>query len=169
MSTLSNKEIHLLVELLDRCQPGRLLPEVFEAVGRIIVSPAVEFIPLRKKGNHIEVLLLKRPSDDIIWPSMLHTPGTVLRPSDKSFEDAFKRLLEDELVGIKTDLPVFMGAHISSNKRGRCLLLEHLVVVNEEPVAGTFYRIDDLPDKFIADQKASLDRAVVFYNNLQHL
>lgn len=163
MNTLSDKEISLLVELLNKCEPGNLSPEVFEAVARIAVYPAVEFIPLRRKEGRIEVLLLERPANDLIWPSMLHTPGTILRPTDNTMEAAFSRLFSDELSGLSTKTPVFIGARLSRNSRGACILLEHIVEVTSEPLDGAFYDIDNLPSQFISEQVASLRRAVAIY------
>lgn len=166
MNTLSDKEISLLVELLNKCEPGNLSPGVFEAVARIAVYPAVEFIPLRKKEGRIEVLLLERSADDLIWPSMLHTPGTILRPTDNTMEAAFSRLFSDELSGLSTKTPVFIGAHLSRNSRGTCILLEHVLDVEGEPTVGTFYEVTNLPSLFIEEQRSSLERAVAVYRNL---
>lgn len=160
------KKKNLLVSLLNRSTPGDLPPDVFEAVGRIAVYPAIEFIPLRKVDGRIEVLLFQRPVDDIVWPSMWHTPGTILRPTDVRYEDAFARLINDELAGTEINPPIFMGAELSSNARGRCLLLEHLVVIKGEPRAGRFFPVDGLPASFIGDQRASLDRAIDKFRQL---
>lgn len=160
------EESNLLVDLLNSSTPGDLSPGVFEAVGRVAVYPAVEFIPLRKVGGGIEVLLFERPKDDIMWPSMLHTPGTVLRPTDRTYEDAFNRLYRDELMELETDPPLFLGAEMSMNKRGRCVLLEHLVVVRGEPKSGKFYNVDNLPSLFIEEQRPSLERAIEAFRNL---
>lgn len=166
MTLLSQNDADLLVSLLQRCEPGNLSPEVFEAVARVTVYPAVEFIPLRRVGDKIEVLLFERPSDDLIWPSMLHTPGTILRPTDDSYEDAFARLHKDELNNIKAGPPLFIGAQLSRNHRGTCMLLEHIIDVEGEPIVGTFYDVTNLPDLFIEEQRPSLERAVAVYQNL---
>lgn len=166
MSIQPSEESSLLVELLSGSTPGDLTPEVFEAVGRVAVYPAVEFIPLRKTSDKIEVLLFERPNTDIMWPSMLHTPGTVLRPTDCTYQDAFNRLHREELMGLETDPPLFLGAELSVNKRGRCVLLEHLVIVMGEPKVGKFYDVNHLPDLFIEAQRPSLERAVAAYRNI---
>lgn len=160
---MNSREVKHCVELLQKCKPGNLAPEIFEAIARVAVYPAVEFIPLRKNGNKIEVLLLERPENDLIWPSMLHTPGTILRPTDATIENAFSRLYEEELRGVSLSQPVFIGAHLSRNRRGTCLLLEHIVETQSEPTEGVFYDVENLPDKFIEAQKPSLERAVTVY------
>lgn len=159
-------ETKQIVDMLSRCEPGRLSPDVFEAVARLVVYPAVEFIPLRKNGDKIEVLLFERPEDDIMWPSMLHTPGTILRPTDLSYDDAFERLRKDELVGVEFDPPIFLGAELSRNKRGACVLLEHIINVTNEPGIGKFYDINSLPPNFIDAQYPSIKRAAIAYRNL---
>ena len=151
--------------LLDRCEPGNLPPTIFEAVARLAVYSAVEFIPLRKVDNRIEVLLFERPANDIVWPSMLHTPGTVLRPTDDSYEDAFARLYTDEIGTLEGTPPQFIGAQLSRNKRGACLLLEYVLNVESEPVHGRFYDVSNLPNGFIEEQRASLERAVIAFQD----
>jgi hypothetical protein len=159
----------LLVSLLNECEPGALPPDVFEAVARVAVYPAVEFIPLRKVEDRIEVLLFERPVDDHVWPSKLHTPGTILRPTDITYQDAFNRLYEDELMMVETLKPIFLGAELSHNHRGRCMLLEHLVIVTGTPRLGRFYDIDHLPSEFIQEQYPSLLRAVAAYRKMEYL
>ena len=163
MKDISTENNNFLVELLNKCEPGNLSHDVFEAVARVAVYPAVEFIPLRKKDGHIEVLLFERPDNDLIWPSMMHTPGTILRPTDATIDNAFNRLYKDELMNLPTDPPVFIGAYLSINSRGRCLLLEYLLKVQAEPKCGVFYKVSELPKTFIPEQQASLDRAIAAF------
>lgn len=163
---MTNEENRQLVSLLGKCQPGNLSHEVFEAVGRVAVYPAIEFIPLRRKNGKVQVLLYQRPETDIVWPSLLHTPGTVLRPTDKDIKQAFDRLYEDELVGLKTKAPRPLGFNLTINSRGRCILLEYLVEVEtENPTVGVFYDVESLPQAFIKEQHESLKRAVEVFNN----
>jgi len=157
---MTDEEVECLKQLLNKSTPGDLPPEVFEAVARVAVYPAVEFIPLREKNGQIEVLLFQRPAHDLIWPNMWHTPGTVLRPTDETYDNAFDRLVHEELKDLKIGKPIFLGAELSKNDRGAVVLLEHLVIADSEPKAGRFYRIDQLPNTFIEDQRASLERAV---------
>lgn len=159
----ADKDSNRLVSFLEKYTPGNLPPAVFEAVARIAVYPAVEFIPLRMHDGRVQVLLFERPDDDIVWPSMLHTPGTVLRPTDQTYQDAFDRLRKDELADLEIEDPLFMGAELSHNRRGACVLIEFLVIVTGEPTVGCFYDVDDLPPRFIEEQRPSLERAVVAY------
>lgn len=164
MNEVAKEQVAIIA--LEAFEPGNLPPGLFEAVARVAVYPAVEFIPLRERDGRVEVLLFQRPDDDIQWPGMWHTPGTILRPTDSSYTDAFKRLLDDELRGTEVEPPVFMGAELSQNVRGRCVLLEHLVLVRGEPRAGQFFDIEKLPNEFIDAQRPSLERAVTLLRSI---
>lgn len=165
---MSEEENAQLVKLLSKCKPGELSPEVFESIARVAVYSAVEFIPLRYNKGKIQVLLFQRPADDITWPNMLHTPGTILRPTDITFDSAFSRLYQEELIGLKTSEPLSIGYYLSINDRGRCLLLEYILdVKTKNPAVGEFYDIDNLPINLISDQKASIERAVEIFKAMK--
>ncbi|MNR37652.1 hypothetical protein D3C85_1556920 [compost metagenome] len=97
---------------------------------------------------------------------MLHTPGTILRPTDTTYQDAFDRLYKEELMQVECGLPLLIGAHLSQNDRGRCVLLEHVLEITGEPKSGKFYDVDNLPDLFIEEQRPSLERALEAFRNL---
>lgn len=141
-------------------------PEVFEAIGRVSVYPAIEFVILRNKGTATEVLLTRRSPDDITWPNMYHVPGTVLRPTDNSFEDAMSRLYVDELAGFELSSPQFVGAHFNHYARGTGVGFEYYASVMNEPTNGTFFNVTDLPDDLIVEQRAILQRALNVYQNI---
>lgn len=149
---LERAEADQLVALLGKCTPGNLPPDVFEAVGRVSVYPAVELIPVRMTERGVEVLLLQRPADDITWPSMMHTPGTILRPTDETIEGAMARLVSEELQGTTIlEAPRFLRYRMYNHTRGKGLGLEHIVVVGES-TDGEFYSVHDLPEALIAEQ-----------------
>ncbi len=157
----------LFIDLIQTYEPGNIPPAIFEAIARITVYPAVEFIPLRMTGGSPQVLLFERPPDDIMWPAMLHTPGTVLRPTDKSLDDVLKRLYKDELDYIKIGKTIFLGPQLDINKRGRVLYLEYLLIIESNPKTGKFYYVDNLPDNFIKEQMPSLNRAVKAFRDMK--
>lgn len=164
---LSSAESRLLLELLDKCVPGALSPEVFNALGRLVVYPAIELIPLRKNQfGDVEVLLISREASDPVWPSMLHMPGTVLRATDSSIEGAFKRLVRDELNGLKVSVLEFNGVHLNRNLRGNGLQMEYLVHIEGVPENAAYYSIDSLPTNFIQEQVESLNRGVERYRRV---
>jgi len=160
---MTSDEVDTLVTLLDKCEVGRLQPDVFVAIDRLTVSPGVEFIPLRRVEGQIQVLLIPRNDDDKIWPGMLHTPGSILRPTDKSLEDVFERLFRGELGLSQTVKPKFIDYHFGHGKRGAGLGIEYIVELSDQPRVGEYYSVDALPDNFIPDQKEMLNRAIEAY------
>lgn len=157
---LSESDETELVRLIKKCKPGNLPSKVFEAVATIAVYPAIEFVLLRKTELGIETLLLPRSSEDPVWPNMLHTPGTVLRPTDLSLDHAIDRLFSDELGGVETSMPRFTGFNLNKYRRGNALVIEYWLEVYNEPKIGTFYSSVKLPANFIPEQKPLLSRAV---------
>lgn len=157
---LSKGDIALLVKLLNRCEPGNLPSEVFEAVAKIAVYPAVELVVFRKNSDLLEVLVTKRLDDDPVWPAMHHLPGTVLRPTDSSIDDAIKRLFDDELNGADVKSLQFTGVFFNVYTRGKSIGLEYWLEVTGGLSVGTFYDVEKLPNNFIPEQIIILERAV---------
>lgn len=144
-----------LVELLKELEAGYLPFDVFIEIARLATLSIIEFVPLRIKNGRVEVLLLSRGDDDSIWPGELHTPGTVIRPTDaeeKMFE-AFNRILKDELSGTKTSQPHFVGSMLHKSKRGTEHAQIYWLEVLEEPKTGKFYPADELPVNVMDSQK----------------
>ena len=160
---LTEDERVQLNDLLDKCEPGHLPPEIFEKVGRICVYSAVELIPLRRSEGGIEVLLLRRPADDITWPNMLHTPGTILRPDDTSLESALRRLITSELPSILLSPPEFIGVHMVQTRRGTGLTIEFIAEVTGAADMGEFFNIDSLPAEIVAHQIPMIRRAANYH------
>lgn len=149
---MKSSEAEQLVRLLGKCTPGNLPRDVFEAVGRVVVYPAVEIIPVRVKAGVVEVLLLRRPANDITWPSMMHTPGTILRPTDESISTAVARVITEELPNTTViKEPQFMRTRMYNHKRGRGLGMEYIIEVGDSN-DGEFYPISNLPDDIISEQ-----------------
>lgn len=159
-SQITDPEADSLVALIEKCEPGDLPRNVFEAVAKIAVYPAIEFVLLRKNKDEVEVLLFQRDPDDPVWPSQYHTPGTILRPTDSSLEEAINRLINDELQGVTISEPQFTGVYINKYLRGPSLGIEYCLEVSDNPSQGVFYPVDALPDNFISEQKDLLARAV---------
>jgi len=117
---------------LDRFEPGFLPEPLFISIARLAVLTAIEWIPLRKTPDGtIQVLLFERPATDPIWPGMLHTPGTILRPGDTTLDDGFRRLYTDELSNITTAAPIFTGFNLVHYKRGSAVTLEHILLLDQ--------------------------------------
>ena len=156
----SDETIELAAQL-NRYEPGFLPEPLFVSIARLAVLTAIEFIPLRRTTDGtIQVLLFERPDTDPVWPGMLHTPGTVVRPSDATLEDSFKRLFKDELGNQQAYTPLFIGTDLIHHKRGSTVTLEHLLQVDQVLGEGTFYDVDTIPDHFIPQQRLMVQRAV---------
>jgi len=156
-----------IATMLDDYKPGYLPEPLFISIARLAVLTAIEFIPLRKgQGDTIEVLVFERPATDPIWPSMLHTPGTILLATDNSFEDGFKRLFNDELATDELIVPIFSGINMIHHKRGAGVTIEYILNINKEYNGGKFYDVQDLPANFIVEQIDLVRRAAEKFKSL---
>jgi hypothetical protein len=168
---MNNQEINELVRLLNKFDPGFLPHDIFIAIARLIVLPAIEFIPIRLEGNEIQVLLTRRQPDDPAWPNMLHTPGTILRSTDSSLDEASSRLLKDEFGILDPEYVTvtFISYDLDHGTRGTGLTLEHLIEINVEVSVGEYYNVESLPEDFIEGQRAMLERAVIKFKQLKKI
>lgn len=156
---MTDQETQQLIELLEKVPAGYLPEGVFVNIARLAVLTAIEFVPLRYNQGKIEVLLLPRPSTDPIWPNLLHTPGTILRSTDNSFEDAFKRLCEEEIGVTGNHKIIFTQNSIDKGQRGSAVLFEHILIMDEPPLNGKFYDVQNLPENVIPEMKDLIYRA----------
>lgn len=147
-------ELSQAVDYLKSLPAGRLPKEIFLQFARLMVVPVIELVPVRL-GNDgtAEVLLVQRPADDPVWPSMWHVPGTVIRTTDKmdagnDYDQPLERLLgpEGELAGIKTvGKPVEIETERRRVARGDELAVIHYIEVQGEATAGRFFALDEYP------------------------
>ncbi len=154
---MTEPDIQKTANLLRKLQPGFLPYSIFEQVARLVVLPIVEFVPLRKNNDTIEVLLIKRASNDPLWPNALHTPGTVIRATDLSHNKdsnwpAFNRILHDELLDTVVSSPHFVGSLLNKSKRGLEQSQLYWVEVLGKPIIGKFYSLNDLPVDIMQSQ-----------------
>lgn len=152
-----------LVELLSKLEPGFLPYDIFIQVARLVTLPIIEFVPLRlNQKAETEVLLLERSKHDEIWPGEIHTPGTVIRPTDSQGKIymAFERIRKDELMGTEVSDGHYVGSILHRSKRG----MEHAqifwVEVLGDTKAGKFYSAHNLPANLIESQKEFILQAV---------
>jgi len=165
---LKDNEIQVAVSILEKLRPGKLPLSVFLQTTRLTVTPIIEIVPLRKrKDNKVEILLTERDDTDPNWPGMVHTPGTVVRSTDSegSYEDAFKRILEDELKGVQTSKPIFVGNLLHKVKRGLESCIVYWVEVSGKPPTGKFYRFDNLPKNLVDTQIKFINLAVKHFQD----
>lgn len=121
---LTPEEDRQLASLLSKWKGGKISTPVFTELARIIPQPIVEVVLFRESDGVLETLLIPRPKDDIVWPGMVHTPGTALRASDWGWADknplqgAFERIGHGELHNEFEDSPIFAGRLYRDGDRG---------------------------------------------------
>lgn len=144
-----------LIELLKKLKPGFLPYDIFLQIARLATLSIIEFVPLRLRDGVVEVLLLRRDEADSLWPGELHTPGTVIRPTDLESEQhlAFRRILDEELAGVKASAPIYVGSSLHRSRRGAEHAQVFWVEVLGVPPKGKFYKVDELPAKMMDSQK----------------
>lgn len=164
---LTNDEIETVTRLLSR-QPAGFLPlPLFLQVMRLAVASIVEVVPLRiTSENTVQVLLLKRDDDYGLWPDTMHTPGVVIRPTDreKSYEDAFGRIFDGELKGIKAHgAPQFVCYTLHKSKRGMENALVFCSEIVENSGVGMFFETDNLPENLMESQRDFIVKAADYF------
>lgn len=140
-----------------------LLPtEIFYEIARLSMMPVVELVPLRHRNGHVEVLFVQREDTDPYWPNMLHTPGTVLRPSDihGGFDRALDRIFRDELHCQPTSATHYLGTYFLDFVRGAAIAHVYYVNLDNPSTYGTWYRCDELPANIIPEQIPFIESCV---------
>src|SRR4051794_11974822 len=99
-----------LCRSLAELSPGVLPRDVFHAIARLMVTTTFVVVPLIERQGRVMALLHERGADDVSYPSMLNTPGTVIRATDDTLDATYKRLVSTELPDVPiTAGPVFVG------------------------------------------------------------
>jgi hypothetical protein len=167
---MTDDDIQKTAALLKQFEPGFLPYPVFEQIARLIALPIIEFVPLRKNKDKIEVLLIAREADDPYWPSLLHTPGTVIRATDLTRDQssnwpAFERIIKGELMDTKVGVLHYVGSIFHESKRGAEQAQLYWIEVQGDPKIGEFYAVDDLPSHLMESQYAFITEAARHFKN----
>ncbi len=173
---LTPEEDRQLVSLLSKWKGGKISTPVFTELARIIPQPIIEVVLFRENDGVLETLLIPRPKDDIVWPGMVHTPGTALRASDYGRADnnpvkrAFERIQHGELHCEFADTPIFAGRLHRDGDRGPEVVEVYVADLGEsfELLEGQEWcRVDKLSEnsKFIQGQLGHVFLAVDFLKN----
>lgn len=162
---MDKEAIDRLAQQLSRLPENYLPTPVFNAVARVVVLTAIEFIPLINEGGLIKVWLSARKANDEFWPNKLHTPGTILRPSDSTFQDAFQRLFDDELGIPPVDISYF-ATDIMKHVRGRTVAMQYVVPLTDSPEGGHLYDVDTLPETIVKEQIPMIEAAVSHFKRM---
>ena len=160
MNSISKSETEQLVNLLNKLKPGFLPKEIFFALSRLVVTVTYTIVPLFYDEG-IKVHLVKRESNDSQWPNLVHTPGNVILPADKSIDDCSLRLIETEMKGlnIKED-PIYAGYVFDEIPRGKEIAIINYILLDNKPDYGELYDVTELPDNIIPTEVKRIKMAV---------
>lgn len=141
-----NKNLIDLINKLDAFLPE----QVFYALSKKVVMTSIECVVLKGGDDHREVLLTKRSSKDPFFPNLWHLPGAMLRPSDKSYDDALHRIAQEEL---DTEISKTIFSRIvfdSIDVRGPINRIAFICKLKNESKVGSYYKLSDLPKDLVA-------------------
>lgn len=163
-----------VVAILNKWGGGPFSDALFTQIAMMTPQLIIEVVVLREEEEDgvIETLLLPRPPGDIVWPGMVHIPGTALRlgdflqvPLDTPQLGAFGRIRQ-EIGQDFADLE-FVGMHYGVGKRGAASSEVWVATLADgELPEGTFwYRTDKLASlpTFIQDQLPFVRMAVAHF------
>lgn len=146
---VTKQEIDTAAAILNKLQAGKLPLKIFHEVARLVATPTVEVYAFRHHNNKPQILLTKREQSDPHWGGLWHVPGSVILSSDKtgSFDDAITRVITSEFGNptIKGDIK-FVKYLSYVSKRGTEIMFLYMLEIVGEPVLGTFYDVDNLPE-----------------------
>jgi hypothetical protein len=151
-SPLSEAEQEQLQSLIARVPEGFLPLGMFLEIARLVVLPVIELVCFKYDEDRTKVLLLERAASDTLWPGQVHSPGSVVRPTDTGFKDAIARIIDDELSGLELSQPKYLKTVFNETKRGKEVALIYVAEVLSEPSIGEFYDFDKLPDNLMSSQ-----------------
>lgn len=164
-NVLAEVEINQIADNLSRIPAGFLPFPLFRQVARLATMSIIEIVPYRIRDGRVEIWLTEHGVENQpwpeLWPDTLHTPGTVIRPTDESYQDAIDRVLKDELQGVElAGVPEYVCNILHRNRRG----LENAQVFVAEVLGnlavGDFYPADSLPDNLMRCQHDFMPQAI---------
>ncbi|MDD4937801.1 MAG: hypothetical protein PHX34_02170 [Candidatus Shapirobacteria bacterium] len=169
---LTLKEDQQLTDLLSKWNGGRISTPVFTELAKMIPQSIVELVIFRQNNDVLETLLIPRPKDDIVWPGMLHNPGSAIRNSDfknnaqQPEKSLFERLQNSE-VKAPFASPIFVDLHRGIGQRGSEVAQIYFTEMLSEPnqEGCQWCPVDQLAQnpKFIQDQLEHIKLAAEQY------
>lgn len=167
MSRISPQEAQTAADFLSRLDPNENKPlPIFLEMCRLTVTVITEVVPVRRNDNKIEVFLTQRPADDPNWPSMWHTPGTVVVPADNSREDSIRRIAEKELGNPAINgKAIYVGEVLHMVTRGKEMAaVYYLEITGEINRPGIWVNADLLPEDIVPTQVDFIKEAAQKYS-----
>lgn len=135
-----------VISILNKWKGGPISDKLFTELAGILPQPCIETVILRENNQEIEVLLIPRPSDDISWNGMLHSPGGALRHSDFMRADktpingVFERIQNKETKLNFSEEPIFVTNLQHMTKRGPEAVMVYLAKMSDSA---------KFPDEFV--------------------
>lgn len=172
-SSLSNYEIHDIVQKLKKIKPGLLPLELFSQFCRLKVTITIEVVPLCfGPDNQVYVVLFNRGPDDLWWPNEFHTPGTCLYDGDIPKNQwglptkAFDRLKKTELKGIKLiNQPIFINNHNRQTNRGPESVHVYIQEVDYKSAKSHLFPVNKLPKNMMAHQIPMIQKCAEIFKS----
>lgn len=146
---ITQQEIDTVVDILKKLPPGRLPLKIFHQIARLVATPTIELYAFRRHNNKLQILLTEREDSDPHWNGLWHVPGSVILSTDKtsSFDDALNRVIDGEFGSPKIKGEAAFVKFLSHiGNRGTEIVFIYMLEIVGEPVLGTFYDVDDLPE-----------------------
>lgn len=161
------EEITAAAAVLKKLKPGFLPKEIFLEITRLTTTSIVEIVPLRRGSVGIEILLLPRDADDPTWPSMLHTPGTVILATDveEGISKPLSRIATEELgmdeLPKKIDFVTYAFHH--SGRGAESSLVFCADLTSQNPPRGAWYPVTELPNNLVSTQTDLINDCVNYF------
>lgn len=167
---LKNIENKHLAFLLKRMPVEGMHPLVFTRIAEKMVLTTVNLVILRFGPNgKLQVLLTRRPDDDICWPRMWHVPGTSFRAKDNPGNpigagDPIKRSLKEDFGTALAGEPIYLGDRFAPpGGRGPEINKIFLGELEGDLPKGVFFNVSDLPKNMVRNQIPWIRMAVKHY------
>ena len=163
-----------VISILKKWKGGPLSDQLFTILAGMIPSSGVATVILQRSRD-LEILLLPRPTNDIVWPGMLNLPGKQFRSADFHRRDnnplngPLERIRSDEIKTKFIGNPKFAGVSLHSDKRGPQVVLVYLAKIKSSSESvGKWYPVNRLKDMkdFVQSELKSIDVALDFYNSV---
>lgn len=159
---LTETEEQQAIALLNKAC-SRMSAEFYNAVAAKFVMTAVETVSLRRRGGRVEVLLVERDPSDKFYAGQSHSPGTMLRASDRTYGDALARVQRAELGFRFVGLPQFVAPIFQHTRRGpENGLVFACKLEAEKPRLGQFYDVEAPPENLIDHHEPIIRAATEF-------
>jgi hypothetical protein len=144
-----------VIEIFKKWKGGRLSTSLFTVLAGMLPTPCIETVVLRRFGEKVQVLLIPRPPNDIVWKGKLHSPGGAIRHADylrtdgNPFKGVFERVETQEIKTKFIEEPKFITSYPVMTQRGPEMVALFLAKIDESavlPEGAVWYDADKLSE-----------------------